>query len=88
MPLSVRKLTSRIGAVVEGVDPASEPGPYTIAALRDALNEYKAIVFVDHPRRLNRVTIAGDAPVGVDGRGSEQRLGDASRDTSVPEVAA
>jgi alpha-ketoglutarate-dependent sulfate ester dioxygenase len=47
MPLSVRKLTSRIGAVVEGVDFSASPDPSTIAALRDALNEHKAIVF-DH----------------------------------------
>ncbi|MDI5967881.1 TauD/TfdA family dioxygenase [Streptomyces sp. SL13] len=46
MPLSIRKLTSRIGAVVEGVDfTASDRA--TIAALRDALNEHKAIVFED-----------------------------------------
>jgi alpha-ketoglutarate-dependent sulfate ester dioxygenase len=42
----------------------------------------------DHPRRLNRVTVAGDVPVGVDGRRSEQLVGDASHYTSVLEVAA
>jgi taurine dioxygenase len=47
MPLSIRKLTSRIGAVVEGVDFTARPHPSTIAALRDALNEHKAIVFDD-----------------------------------------
>ena len=47
MPLSIRKLTSRIGAVVEGVDFAAAPHPATIAALRDALNEHKVIVFDD-----------------------------------------
>jgi alpha-ketoglutarate-dependent sulfate ester dioxygenase len=45
MSLSVRKLTSRIGAVIEGVDLTAEPGGETIAALRGALNEHKAIVF-------------------------------------------
>jgi alpha-ketoglutarate-dependent sulfate ester dioxygenase len=45
MSLSVRKLTSRIGAVIEGVDLAAEPGGEVIAALRDALNEHKVIVF-------------------------------------------
>ena len=45
MPLSTRKLTSRIGAVVEGVDLSAPPDPSTISALRDALNEHKAIVF-------------------------------------------
>ncbi|MFE4965848.1 TauD/TfdA dioxygenase family protein [Streptomyces sp. NPDC056660] len=42
----------------------------------------------DHPRRLNRVTVAGDVPVGVDGRHSEQRVGDASHYSKVLEVAA
>ncbi|MER7564133.1 TauD/TfdA dioxygenase family protein [Streptomyces sp. NPDC048523] len=45
MPLSIRKLTGRIGAVVEGVDLTATPGLSTVTALRDALNEHKAIVF-------------------------------------------
>jgi alpha-ketoglutarate-dependent sulfate ester dioxygenase len=45
MPPSVRRLTSRIGAVVDGVDLTATPDPATIAALRAALNEHKAIVF-------------------------------------------
>lgn len=45
MSLSVRKLTSRIGAVVEGADLTAEPGGEVIAALRSALNEHKVIVF-------------------------------------------
>ncbi|MGW3151714.1 TauD/TfdA dioxygenase family protein [Streptomyces sp. NPDC001177] len=40
-----------------------------------------------HPRRLNRVTVAGDVPVGVDGRRSEQLVGDASHYSRVLEVA-
>ncbi|WP_020121610.1 TauD/TfdA family dioxygenase [Streptomyces canus] len=42
----------------------------------------------DHPRRLNRVTVAGEVPVGVDGRRSEQLVGDASHYSSVLAVAA
>ncbi|MEV6765954.1 TauD/TfdA family dioxygenase [Streptomyces sp. NPDC051105] len=42
----------------------------------------------DHPRRLNRVTVAGDVPVGVDGWRSEQLVGDASHYSKVLEVAA
>ncbi|MGW7386426.1 TauD/TfdA dioxygenase family protein [Streptomyces sp. NPDC054794] len=42
----------------------------------------------NHPRRLNRVTVAGDVPVGVDGRRSEPLVGDASHYSSVLEVAA
>lgn len=47
MPPSIRKLTSRIGAVVEGIDLTAPPDPSTVRALRDALNEHKAIVFDD-----------------------------------------
>ncbi|MEU5537695.1 TauD/TfdA family dioxygenase [Streptomyces sp. NPDC020362] len=42
----------------------------------------------DHPRRFNRVTVAGDVPPGVDGRRSEPLVGDASHCISVPGVAA
>ncbi|MGW1981538.1 TauD/TfdA dioxygenase family protein [Streptomyces collinus] len=47
MPPSIRKLTGRIGAVVEGVDLTAPPDPLTVTALRDALNQHKAIVFDD-----------------------------------------
>ncbi|MFJ1967055.1 TauD/TfdA dioxygenase family protein [Streptomyces sp. NPDC087903] len=47
MPPTIRKLTSRIGALVEGVDFAAHPDPSTITTLRHALNEHKAIVFGD-----------------------------------------
>ncbi|MGW1562014.1 TauD/TfdA dioxygenase family protein [Streptomyces sp. NPDC002144] len=47
MPPSIRKLTSRIGAVVEGVDLTAPPDLATVTTLRDALNEHKAIVFDD-----------------------------------------
>jgi len=40
------------------------------------------------PRRLNRVTAAGDVPVGVDGRTSYSLQGDASHYTPVAAVAA
>lgn len=45
MSLSVRKLTSRIGGVVEGVDLTAEPDAELIAALRGALNEHKVLTF-------------------------------------------
>ena len=47
MPLSIRKITGRIGAVVDGVDFAASPDLSTLAFLRDTLNEHKAIVFND-----------------------------------------
>ncbi|MET7570200.1 TauD/TfdA family dioxygenase [Streptomyces sp. NPDC005492] len=41
----------------------------------------------DQPRRLNRVTVAGDVPVGIEGKESYSIEGDASHYTSVAEVA-
>ncbi|RBQ19326.1 taurine catabolism dioxygenase [Spongiactinospora rosea] len=38
--------------------------------------------FGDRPRRLHRVTVAGDVPVGVDGRRSRAITGDATRYTT------
>ncbi|WP_233508440.1 TauD/TfdA dioxygenase family protein [Spongiactinospora gelatinilytica] len=38
--------------------------------------------FGDPPRRLHRVTVAGDVPVGVDGRRSRAITGDATRYTT------
>src|SRR5262245_20107842 len=49
MPLSIRKLTGRTGAVVEGVDLTAPPIDSALTALRDALNEHKALAF-DHAR--------------------------------------
>ena len=45
MSFSVHKLTSRIGATVSGIDLTGSPDTDTIAALRTALNEHKALVF-------------------------------------------
>lgn len=42
----------------------------------------------DQPRKLSRVTVAGDVPVGVDGTRSYSIKGDASHYTSVAEDAA
>jgi len=42
----------------------------------------------DQPRRLHRVTVAGDIPVGVDGKSSYSIQGDASHYTTVADVAA
>lgn len=45
MSLSVRKLTSRIGAVVEGVNLNAPADPGLVAELRDALSTHKALFF-------------------------------------------
>lgn len=46
-PLTVRKITARIGAHVSGVDLSEPLDPATVAAIRDALNQHKALVFTD-----------------------------------------
>src|SRR5437660_2627622 len=43
--LTVRKITARIGAVVSGLSPDLVLDPETVAAVREALNEHKALVF-------------------------------------------
>jgi len=43
--LSLRKLTARIGAEVAGLGPSLELDAETVAAIRAALNEHKALVF-------------------------------------------
>ena len=45
--LTVRKLSARIGAVVSGLGPDLVLDPETTAAVREALNEHKALVFRD-----------------------------------------
>jgi taurine dioxygenase len=43
--LEIQKVTARIGARVSGVDITRELDPGTVAAIRRALNEHKALVF-------------------------------------------
>ncbi|GAA2639662.1 TauD/TfdA family dioxygenase [Dactylosporangium fulvum] len=45
--LSVRKVTARIGAEIRGVNIGDELDGETVAAIRAALNEHKALVFKD-----------------------------------------
>lgn len=45
MSISIRKLTARIGAVVEGVNLNAEADPELVAELRDALSTHKALFF-------------------------------------------
>jgi hypothetical protein len=52
---------------------------------------YAPANYDDQPRQLNRVTIAGDIPRGVDGRSSTSIKGDSSAYSEtvvVPETAA
>jgi taurine dioxygenase len=43
--LGIRKLSARIGAEVTGLDPSLELDAAAVAAVREALNEHKALVF-------------------------------------------
>jgi len=43
--LGIRKITARIGAEVTGLSPDLILDPGTVAAVREALNEHKALVF-------------------------------------------
>jgi alpha-ketoglutarate-dependent sulfate ester dioxygenase len=51
-------------------------------------NTGAAYRYDDAPRRLNRVTVAGDVPAGLDGRQSYSVKGDASHYTPVAAVRA
>jgi len=53
-----------------------------------ATQHYAVDDYDDHPRRLHRVTVAGDIPVGIDGNPSVVRKGDATEFSPVAEVAA
>jgi len=58
----------------ESLDPPSESREEENRAIHD---------FGDHPRRLHRVTLAGDLPYGVDGRTSKALVGDSGAYTPV-----
>lgn len=47
MSIEIRRITAHIGAQVSGVDLAEPLGEETVAALREALNIHKALVFDD-----------------------------------------
>jgi alpha-ketoglutarate-dependent sulfate ester dioxygenase len=53
-----------------------------------ATQHYAVDDYDDHPRRLHRVTVAGDIPVSIDGNASVVRKGDATEFSPVAEVAA
>ncbi|MGW2835966.1 hypothetical protein [Streptomyces sp. NPDC001286] len=100
MPPSIRKLTGRIRAVDEGVFLTPPPDSSTIEHAHldnagqllifdDRMTQHYAVDnYDDHPRRLDRMTVAGDVPVGVAGRRREQLVGDAAHYSKVLEVAA
>jgi alpha-ketoglutarate-dependent sulfate ester dioxygenase len=56
------------------------PSARTASAYR-ITQHYAIDNYDDLPRRLNRVTVAGDIPVGTDGRPSYSVTGDASHYT-------
>jgi alpha-ketoglutarate-dependent taurine dioxygenase len=52
-----------------------------------ATQHYAVDDYDDHPRRLHRVTLAGDIPLSIDGIASIARKGDATEFSPVAEVA-
>jgi alpha-ketoglutarate-dependent sulfate ester dioxygenase len=64
-----------------------EPGQLVLFDNR-ITQHYAIDNYDDAPRRLNRVTVAGDIPVGIDGRQSYSVKGDASHYTPVAAVRA
>ena len=75
--LDVRKVTGRIGAEVRGLDIGGELDAGTVAAIRAALNEHKALVFSDvdlddagqerFAARFGQLTTAHPTVAAVDG---------------------
>jgi alpha-ketoglutarate-dependent sulfate ester dioxygenase len=66
---------------------AWEPGQLVLFDNR-ITQHYAIDNYDDLPRRLNRVTVAGDIPVGIDGQQSYSVRGDASHYSPVAEVRA
>ena len=64
-----------------------EPGQLVLFDNR-ITQHYAVDNYDDQPRRLNRVTVAGDIPVGTDGRQSYSVTGDASHYTPVTDTRA
>jgi taurine dioxygenase len=64
-----------------------EPGQLVLFDNRIA-QHYAIDNYDDLPRRLNRVTVAGDIPVGIDGQPSYSVTGDASHYSPVADVRA
>lgn len=61
--------------------------PNQLVLFDNRITQHYAIDNYDgQPRRLHRVTVAGDVPVGIEGKESYSIAGDASHYTSVTEV--
>ena len=55
--LPFRKLSERIGAEIRGLDLSGDLSPETVAAIRAALNEHKALVFRDSGIRTDEAQV-------------------------------
>lgn len=63
--------------------------PRQLLVLDNRITQHYGVDNYDgHPRRLGRVTVAEDVPVGVDGSRSRQLIGDASHYGPVAELQA
>jgi taurine dioxygenase len=61
--------------------------PHQLVLFDNRITQHYAVDnYDDLPRRLNRVTVAGDIPVGIDGRRSYSIEGDATHYTTVADV--
>jgi taurine dioxygenase len=63
--------------------------PEQLVLFDNRITQHSAVDnYDDLPRRLHRVTVAGDVPVGIDGRASHSITGDASHYTPVVRIPA
>lgn len=75
-------LQNRITKLENTVRWSWEPGDVAIWDNR-ATQHYAVADFDTHPREMRRITVAGDVPVGIDGRSSVPLRGDASSFASI-----
>jgi len=74
-------LQARVAQLENTVRWTWQPGD--VAVWDNRSTQHYGVADYDEPRRLHRVTIAGDVPVSVDGVGSTPRIGDAAHFSAV-----
>jgi alpha-ketoglutarate-dependent taurine dioxygenase len=98
--VTVHRLGGRIGARIDGVRLGADLGDETVentvrwqwqegdVAMWDdrATQHYAVADFDNHRREVRRVTVAGDVPIGIDGRRSRVVAGDSDAYTRIDEL--